>query len=733
MAIWEAQINRQGSTQYRLTWKANGDDFQKVLAIVKAIPGRSFDPAAKAWSIPASSDLSRLHALGFKAQFQEESTATEDAPKPPMVHPYEHEWGQVEFDTRQFPDLFDKQLGDLQFFQWAGGCGLLIGEVGYGKRLAFGTPVLTLEGYKPIESLTPGVDKGLGIDGKPCNILEKWINYDRPLFRLKFSDGTEIEADDEHLWTFLTDPVNEMTATTLEMFKYYEMMSSRYLIKLRMPKVVGHLEFPWELRGLFRRAKTRVGCNSKYAIRIESITRIPNGPGCCISVDSPDHLYLIKNCIPTHNTVSGLSWLKLRPDLRPALIITRAGIKRQWQRQWRRWVGADLPEVLEGETPRDLSPNRSYVINREILHRWEAELMALRPQCVIVDECQDFGNAKAKKTVKGVDEDGNEVSRSINTPVLRTQSMRNIARQAPSRIFLSATPFNTRIQQFYTVLNLLMPDRFPKEWPFLMRYCDPKPGKFGGWDFTGASNLQELHAIASRVMLFRDRDRKNKTSMYSVVLDTEMGDKERKAQIEAISVWNAAGDLESALTRLESMSGVEYKYKSKAVIQWLKSVVDSGESILVFGRHRAVLESIAAAMGKKGALYYGDTSKTARERIIADFVAGKVKVLAANVEAAGVGLDGLQHGCHKVAFAEVPTSPSAAKQCIGRVDRTGQEKDVDAIYLVGEGTSDELALSILKARWGILDAVRNGTPWDDKQAIEMGRQKWRAEKLRKEN
>lgn len=732
---------------YRLQWRATGEDFHAMLDNVKSIIGRRFDMASKTWTVPdMPATAARLVELGFSVEGLVVQEQAEAAPVAAQVHhAYAQEWESIPIDRGLFPDLFPKQIGDLQFFTWAGGKALLIGEVGYGKRLAFGTPVLTLEGYKAIETLEPGVDRTLGTDGKPYNVLEKWINYDRPLFRVTFSDGTEIDADDEHLWTvrvrgYLAG-ISECSwdLTTEQMFSGpYGMRelgplapmgktlfsSTRYVV----PGLSPWYEFPLgEAREIVLSRSCKWGAN--FMPSIESITRIPNGPGCCIAVDSPDHLYLTKNCIPTHNTISGLSWLKLRPDLRPALVVTRANIKTQWQRQWRKWVGdGSIPEILSGETPYSLRPDRSYIINREILHRWEEELSRISPVCVIGDECQDFGNDKALKTVKGVDEDGNEVSKSVSTPVLRTQAFTRICKGAQSVILLSATPFTSRVQQFFTVLNLLAPALFPNKWAYQMRYCDAKPGRFGGWDFTGASNLQELHAKTARLMLFRDRDRTNATRHQTLILDTEMSEKERVKELAAISAWDVGGNLEGALLALEELSASHFKYKRKAVFQWLKGLVDNGEKLVVFGRHRAVVEAIAGSLGKKGALYYGGMTDRARVQALDAFIKGPAQVLVANMQAAGVGLDGLQHVCHRVAFAEIPTCASDAKQCIGRVDRTGQTKDVDALFLCGEGTADELALQVLKERWGVLDCIRHGKAMSDTEAVMEAAKKWKAKR-----
>lgn len=72
-------------------------------------------------------------------------------------------------------------------------------EMGCGKRLAYGTPILTPYGWVSIESLQVG-DKVMGRDGGSCNVTAVYHHPDRPLYRITFNDGCTIDADDEHLW-----------------------------------------------------------------------------------------------------------------------------------------------------------------------------------------------------------------------------------------------------------------------------------------------------------------------------------------------------------------------------------------------------------------------------------------------------------------------------------------------------------------------------------------------------
>lgn len=72
-------------------------------------------------------------------------------------------------------------------------------EMGTGKRLAYGTPVLTPSGWVAIEHLRIG-DSVIGKDGLPHLVTATYKHEDRPLYRVTFTDGCTIDADDEHLW-----------------------------------------------------------------------------------------------------------------------------------------------------------------------------------------------------------------------------------------------------------------------------------------------------------------------------------------------------------------------------------------------------------------------------------------------------------------------------------------------------------------------------------------------------
>ena len=69
-----------------------------------------------------------------------------------------------------------------------------------GKALSIDTKIPTPCGWKTMGDLKLG-DTVFGSDGKPCKVIfATEVMHGRPCNRVCFSDGSEIIADDEHLW-----------------------------------------------------------------------------------------------------------------------------------------------------------------------------------------------------------------------------------------------------------------------------------------------------------------------------------------------------------------------------------------------------------------------------------------------------------------------------------------------------------------------------------------------------
>jgi SWI/SNF-related matrix-associated actin-dependent regulator 1 of chromatin subfamily A len=105
-------------------------------------------------------------------------------------------------------------------------------------------------------------------------------------------------------------------------------------------------------------------------------------------------------------------------------------------------------------------------------------------------------------------------------------------------ILLSGTPALSRPIELFTQLHALQPCIFVHRHHFGVRYCAAVKGRFG-WEYTGNSNLQELHALMRHFCMIRRLksevlqdlpEKRRQTMVYQVQ------DKELKASLEAVEI-----------------------------------------------------------------------------------------------------------------------------------------------------------------------------------------------------
>ena len=106
----------------------------------------------------------------------------------------------------------------------------------------------------------------------------------------------------------------------------------------------------------------------------------------------------------------------------------------------------------------------------------------------------------------------------------------------------------------------------------------------------------------------------------------------------------------------------------------------------------------------------GETSSAQRERIKTEFVNDEnVRVIVANIQSAGVGIDGLQKACSNCCFVEFTAAPTDHWQAEDRLHRGGQEVPVNVYYLVAPRTIDVTMAYQLDTKAVALASVLDGT------------------------
>lgn len=147
--------------------------------------------------------------------------------------------------------------------------------------------------------------------------------------------------------------------------------------------------------------------------------------------------------------------------------------------------------------------------------------------------------------------------------------------------------------------------------------------------------------------------------------------------------------------------------KAPFVAQFVRMLVESGESVVLFGWHREVYSIWMDRLHDLNpVMYTGSESPAQKDAAKQKFMSGESKILMISLRA-GAGLDGLQSACRTVVFGELDWSPGVLEQNCGRVYRDGQPDKVLAYFLVAESGADPIMAEVLGLKRMQSEPVQN--------------------------
>src|SRR5690606_2273843 len=152
-------------------------------------------------------------------------------------------------------------------------------------------------------------------------------------------------------------------------------------------------------------------------------------------------------------TIQALAYLYMNRETKlPFLWVTKSGIKYQHASEIRRIFGNDLLLAIIDSSKQPIYPGfDAYIIGYDLFRRLKKEaLLKVGFKAIVLDECQAIKNPDSS----------------------RTQAIRAIAREIPSIIPLSGTPWKNRGSEFFVVLNMLDPTLFWSYEHFVRMDCD---------------------------------------------------------------------------------------------------------------------------------------------------------------------------------------------------------------------------------------------------------------------
>lgn len=356
--------------------------------------------------------------------------------------------------------------------------------------------------------------------------------------------------------------------------------------------------------------------------------------------------------------------------------------------------------VLEFGEERVEPMPRFVIVGWEMMREYCDMLMGLGFTSMIVDEAQK-ASAKRRNVAVPQDDGSVEFKRLRNL----TASIRALAGVIPRRLITTATPIMDRPKGLWAIVDTCQPYTLGSFNHFAPRYCARRPGMYGGWDDSGASNMEELrerlsffvHQVSSKVARAALPTVRRMVFYLAPCDQNEAGD--WRAEYKAAA---AAGHGAEREVKLAEAAAKKRKYICGRVLETLNGKPDGKVLVLTGRRNDVELLGIAirkalAAEGLADVLVtavHGGYSQVERQQAVDDYRKSKTAVLVGTGESLGTGIDGMQ--CTDLQIhAMLPWTPGQIIQREGRVVRVGQDRPVLIEYVIAEGTYDERVAELL--------------------------------------
>jgi len=396
-------------------------------------------------------------------------------------------------------------------------------------------------------------------------------------------------------------------------------------------------------------------------------------------------------------TIQAIGALNHWSNINNVLIVCPASVKYQWRNEIMKWSKKYYNIlVASGRGDQRVSSGGPEIIimNYDIASAYRSFIATTKWDLKIVDEFHYIMNPKAQRTLT----------------VLSAKADKNI--------FLSGSPAEKPIE-LWPSLRHLDPDTYNNFWTYAHRYCDLKvkdvgTKRHGTWDFSGATNLEELNTdLRSKLMIRRLKSQvapqlgeKRKMVVplsFPFKLSTHIAYEDsfilRKTgkQVRAhtrpspYEYDKAIAILTTERTTLDdNMAKVRRDLgviKIPMVIDFINNALLSKNKIICYAYHREVIDRYAKYYGNKCVVIKGGVHAHTRAEVIKRFKDDpECKVFIGQIKAVGTGTDGLQDITDTAVFAEIDWSFKNMAQAEDRVHRLGQKGSALYYYLVIDGS-----------------------------------------------
>ena len=400
----------------------------------------------------------------------------------------------------------------------------------------------------------------------------------------------------------------------------------------------------------------------------------------------------------------------------PAVVICPPTLVLNWKKEYEKWLPHRKVSTVKNRSD---FPDDGYdvvVVGYSNIHAWVNRLN--KHKSYVFDESHYCKSPDAQRTKAAV----------------------KLARTAPQDgvvLCLTGTPVTNRPAEYAPQLDILgkLSD-FGGKWGFYRRYCNAFRDRFGQWNISGNSNLDELNdRLRGNCYIRRTKDQvldELPPVRHDVVIvdGTDAGLKEyRKAEQDIVRYMmerarqiaaelgespNSAAvrakmraERNEHLVKIGVLRKLAAKAKMPAVIEWVESRIESGNKVVIAAHHREIVDELATKYGNlkiQGGMDVVDVERNKKMFQDGTVVDSPVMVLSIQAAKTGHTLTASQD----VLFVELPWTPSDVDQTYSRCHRLGQKGSVTATYLLCQGTIDEKIYGVIEEKRNVVNAATEG-------------------------
>ena len=432
---------------------------------------------------------------------------------------------------------------------------------------------------------------------------------------------------------------------------------------------------------------------------LEVETRLPLFPFQKEAVDFVDKVggkALIADDMGMGKTIEAIGYAVYKEYSR-VLVICPASVKENWKREIKKFSGIEANLIQPHSTIKvgdiqKLDGQGWEIVGYSNLESYWKYFKDQKYDLIIIDEAHYIKNRKAVR------------SRKV---MLMLKSRTNDA------IFLTGTPILNKPSEIYNIFNYIRPMNFWGSDGFAMRYCGLKQDSFGRWDYTGATNLDELK---DRMSFMIKRDKKNYLEQLPDktinIVETSMADwSDYNDILDDFREWLKKNNLNEAATYAEALTKASYLKQAvvnnKKVEKYLDEFLNNGQKMIVFSQYRTVIDNLHKRYEDRSVKLTGLTPTGERQALVDKFQTDRsCRVFFSTIKAGGVGLTLTEADC--VVFTDLSWTPADHAQAEDRAWRIGQKNNVNVYYLITPDTIEEKIWKMLKRKETMINQILEG-------------------------